>query len=107
MKHSLKFFLTETLGARSIPEFVGVGFIDGVQFGNWNNRRGEEVKGNWTKLFEDYPHQLHQYTSECSASHDYFNATVETLKQRLNQTEGMDLFHLLLLKCLLSLLVLK
>ncbi|KAL3984313.1 receptor-type tyrosine-protein phosphatase U [Sarotherodon galilaeus] len=93
VKHSLKYFLTETPGAQSIPEFVGVGFIDDIQFGGWNSRRGEEVKKDWIKFFEDYPQHLQQYSLECSASHHYFKATVETLNQRFNQTKDVHILQ--------------
>lgn len=86
---------------------MAVGFIDEVRFGDWNSRRGEEVKKDWIRFFEDDPWHRENYISECSSSHHFFKETIKTLKQRLNQTDGMDLFHLLLLKCLLSLLVLK
>lgn len=96
----MKYFFTETPGAQSIPEFVGVGFIDDVQFGSWNSRRGEDFKKDWINFFEDDPQLLQEYISECSFSHHYFKETIKTLKQHLNQTEGMDLFHLFYYYCL-------
>ncbi|XP_039462049.1 major histocompatibility complex class I-related gene protein-like [Oreochromis aureus] len=92
-KHSLKYLLTETTGAQSIPEFVGVGFIDDVQFGSWNSRRGEDIKKDWIKFFEDEPELLQEYISECSFRHHNFKETIKTLKQHLNQTEGVHVLQ--------------
>ncbi|XP_013122397.2 major histocompatibility complex class I-related gene protein [Oreochromis niloticus] len=93
-KHSLKYFFTETPGAQSIPEFVGVGFIDDVQFGSWNSRRGEDIKKDWIKFFEDEPQLLQEYISQCSTFHHYFKDTIKTLNQHLNQTEGVHILQM-------------
>uniref|UniRef100_A0A669D1X0 Major histocompatibility complex class I-related gene protein n=1 Tax=Oreochromis niloticus TaxID=8128 RepID=A0A669D1X0_ORENI len=92
-KHSLKYLLTETPGAQSIPEFVCVGFIDDVQFGSWNSRGGEKVEKDWIKFFEDEPQLRQDYISTCSTTHYYFKETIRTLKQHLNQNEGVHVLQ--------------
>lgn len=76
---------------------MGVGFIDDVQFGSWNSRRGGDFKKDWIKFFEDDPQLRQLYISQGSAFHHYFKDTIKTLKQHLNQTEGMNLFHLFII----------
>lgn len=94
VKHSLKYFSTETSGAQSIPEFVAVALLDEVQIGSCNsNRRGPDLKTEWIKkLFKDYPRRLEWYTFQCLDSHHSFKGRIDSLRQRFNQSEGMDLF---------------
>uniref|UniRef100_A0A3Q4HZ50 Major histocompatibility complex class I-related gene protein-like n=1 Tax=Neolamprologus brichardi TaxID=32507 RepID=A0A3Q4HZ50_NEOBR len=88
-KHSLKFFSTESPGAQSIPEFVVVAFVDEVQIGDCNNKRGVEVTKDWVKFFEDHPQQVEWYNSECLDTQHFFKANIDSLRQRFNQSEGV------------------
>uniref|UniRef100_A0A3Q4I132 Major histocompatibility complex class I-related gene protein-like n=1 Tax=Neolamprologus brichardi TaxID=32507 RepID=A0A3Q4I132_NEOBR len=89
VKHSLKFFSTESPGAQSIPEFVVVAFVDEVQIGDCNNKRGVEVTKDWVKFFEDHPQQVEWYNSECLDTQHFFKANIDSLRQRFNQSEGV------------------
>uniref|UniRef100_A0A3B4GHA3 Ig-like domain-containing protein n=1 Tax=Pundamilia nyererei TaxID=303518 RepID=A0A3B4GHA3_9CICH len=89
LKHSLKFFSTESPGAQSIPEFVVVAFVDEVQIGDCNNIRGVEVTKDWVKFFEDHPQQVERYNSECLGTQHFFKANIDSLRQRFNQSEGV------------------
>nr|XP_024654093.1 major histocompatibility complex class I-related gene protein-like [Maylandia zebra] len=89
VKHSLKFFSTESPGAQSIPEFVVVAFVDEVQIGDCNNIRGVEVTKDWVKFFEDHPQQVERYNSECLGTQHFFKANIDSLRQRFNQSEGV------------------
>uniref|UniRef100_A0A3B4FWE5 Ig-like domain-containing protein n=1 Tax=Pundamilia nyererei TaxID=303518 RepID=A0A3B4FWE5_9CICH len=93
VKHSLKYFFTESPGAQSIPEFVAVAIVDDVQIGDSNSVREATPKKDWIKFFEDHPQHLEWYSLQSNESHHFFKATIETLRQRLNQTEGVHILQ--------------
>uniref|UniRef100_A0A669CUJ7 Major histocompatibility complex class I-related gene protein n=1 Tax=Oreochromis niloticus TaxID=8128 RepID=A0A669CUJ7_ORENI len=93
VKHSLKYFFTESPGAQSIPEFVAVAIVDDVQIGDSNSVREATPKKDWIKFFEDHPQHLQWYSLQSHDSHHFFKATIETLRQRLNQTEGVHILQ--------------
>ncbi|XP_019206256.1 major histocompatibility complex class I-related gene protein-like isoform X2 [Oreochromis niloticus] len=93
VKHSLKYFFTETPGAQSIPEYVVVAFVDEVPIGDFNSVRGAKPKKDWIKFFEDHPQHLEWYRLKSVDRHHFLKATIETLRQRLNQTEGVHILQ--------------
>uniref|UniRef100_A0A668S6J6 Ig-like domain-containing protein n=2 Tax=Oreochromis aureus TaxID=47969 RepID=A0A668S6J6_OREAU len=93
VKHSLKYFFTESPGAQSIPEFVAVAIVDDVQIGDSNSVREATPKKDWIKFFEDHPQHLQWYSLQSHESHHFFKATIETLRQHLNQTEGVHILQ--------------
>ncbi len=90
MKHSLKYFLTATSGEVNFPEFVGAAMVDDVQVGYCDsNIKTAEPKHDWMKkLINDDPQHLEWYTMKCLGNQQVFRANIDSLKQRLNQTEG-------------------
>uniref|UniRef100_A0A3Q0T8H0 Ig-like domain-containing protein n=1 Tax=Amphilophus citrinellus TaxID=61819 RepID=A0A3Q0T8H0_AMPCI len=93
LSHSLTFFCTESPGAQGIPEFVSVGLVDEVQIVDCNNIRGLEVHKDWIKFFKDDPQHVEWYASQCLNNHHFFKANIESLRQRLNQTEGVHIMQ--------------
>ncbi|XP_030596322.1 major histocompatibility complex class I-related gene protein-like isoform X2 [Archocentrus centrarchus] len=93
VSHSLTFFCTESPGAQGIPEFVSVGLVDEVQIVDCNNIRGLEVHKDWNKFFKDDPQHVEWYASQCLNNHHFFKANIESLRQRLNQTEGVHIMQ--------------
>nr|XP_024654226.1 major histocompatibility complex class I-related gene protein [Maylandia zebra] len=93
VKHSLKYFCTESPGAQSIPEFVAVAIVDDIQIGDSNSVREATPKKDWIKFFEDHPQHLEWYNLQSNESHHFFKGTIETLRQRLNQTEGVHILQ--------------
>uniref|UniRef100_A0A3P9DD96 Major histocompatibility complex class I-related gene protein n=1 Tax=Maylandia zebra TaxID=106582 RepID=A0A3P9DD96_9CICH len=93
LKHSLKYFFTETPGAQSIPEFVAVAFVDEVQIGDSNSVREAKPKKDWIKFFEDHPQDLEWYRFQSNEIHQFLKATIETLRRRLNHTEGVHILQ--------------
>ncbi|CAI5691630.1 unnamed protein product [Oreochromis niloticus] len=91
VKHSLKYFITETPGAQSIPEFVAVAIVDDFQIGDSNSVRGAKPKKDWIKFCEDRPEHLEWHCSQSQGNHHFLKATIETLRQCLNQTEGVHI----------------
>ncbi|XP_039461639.1 BOLA class I histocompatibility antigen, alpha chain BL3-6-like isoform X2 [Oreochromis aureus] len=92
---SLKFFFTETPGAQSIPEYVAVAVVDEVPIGEFNSARGVEPKKNWIKFFKDHPEHLEWCILQSVDRHHFLKATIETLRQRLNQTEGVHILQMM------------
>ncbi|CAI5691651.1 unnamed protein product [Oreochromis niloticus] len=93
VKHSLKYFFTETPGAQSIPEYVVVAVVDEVPIGEFNSVRGVQPKKDWIQFFEDHPQHLEWYSLQSVDRHHFLKATIETLRQRLNQTEGVHILQ--------------
>uniref|UniRef100_A0A3Q2VNU3 Major histocompatibility complex class I-related gene protein-like n=1 Tax=Haplochromis burtoni TaxID=8153 RepID=A0A3Q2VNU3_HAPBU len=93
VKHSLKYFFTETPGAQSIPEYVVVAFVDEVPIGDFNSVRGADLKKDWIKFFEDHPQHLEWCILQSVDRHHFLKATIETLRQQLNQTEGVHILQ--------------
>ncbi|XP_076735014.1 major histocompatibility complex class I-related protein 1 isoform X1 [Maylandia zebra] len=95
VKHSLKYFFTETTEIQSIPEFVAVALVDEVQIGDCNSSgRGPELKAHWIKnLLKDDPQHLEWYIFQCLDNHQFFKGHIERIKRRFNQTEGVHILQ--------------
>ncbi|XP_015237961.1 PREDICTED: major histocompatibility complex class I-related gene protein-like [Cyprinodon variegatus] len=90
VKHSLRYFRTATYGVPGFPEFVAVATINEVQMGYYDsNIKTVKPKQDWMmKLFEKNPNHLKWYSQRCLQSQHVFKADMNSLKQRLNLTEG-------------------
>ncbi|XP_039463527.1 major histocompatibility complex class I-related gene protein-like isoform X2 [Oreochromis aureus] len=95
MKHSLKFFFTQTSGVQSIPEFVVVGLVDEVQGGYYESNTGRpEPKTEWMKkLMKDDPQHLEWYTTQSLDLKHLFKHYIEDLRKRFNQTRGIHILQ--------------
>lgn len=90
MKHSLKYLLTATSGIPNFPEFVGAAVVNEVQMGYCDsNTKAAEPKQEWMRrIIKDDPQHLDWYAQKCFGNQQVFRANIDSLKQRLNQTEG-------------------
>ncbi|XP_006809899.1 major histocompatibility complex class I-related gene protein-like [Neolamprologus brichardi] len=95
VKHSLKYFITASSGISDFPEFVGAALVDGVLVGYCDSSiRRAEPKLDWMKeLIKKDPQHLEWYTQKCSGNQQVFRANINSLKKRLNQTEGVHIFQ--------------
>uniref|UniRef100_A0A3P9BCP0 Major histocompatibility complex class I-related gene protein n=1 Tax=Maylandia zebra TaxID=106582 RepID=A0A3P9BCP0_9CICH len=95
MKHSLKYFITASSGISDFPEFVGAALVDGVLVGYCDSSiRRAEPKLDWMQeLIKKDPQHLEWYTQKCSGNQQVFRANINSLKKRLNQTEGVHIFQ--------------
>ncbi|XP_070702428.1 major histocompatibility complex class I-related gene protein-like [Pempheris klunzingeri] len=93
VKHSVKYFLTESSGVPDFPEFVGVVLVDEVQVGYCDsNIRRVEFKQDWVKkIVVDDAHLMEWHTQECLNSHYFFKDLTASLKQRLNKTGDISI----------------
>uniref|UniRef100_A0A3P9BF17 Major histocompatibility complex class I-related gene protein n=1 Tax=Maylandia zebra TaxID=106582 RepID=A0A3P9BF17_9CICH len=95
LKHSLKYFITASSGISDFPEFVGAALVDGVLVGYCDSSiRRAEPKLDWMQeLIKKDPQHLEWYTQKCSGNQQVFRANINSLKKRLNQTEGVHIFQ--------------
>lgn len=94
MRHSLTYLLTTSSGLQTIPEFVAIAMVDGVQLGycDSNNRTAVPIQDWIKKLAEDDPEHLKWNTQTCRFSHDGSKVFIQELQLLLNQTQGMSMF---------------
>ncbi|XP_018558611.1 major histocompatibility complex class I-related gene protein isoform X5 [Lates calcarifer] len=95
VKHSLKYFLTESSGLQTFPEFVAVSIVDGVRVGycDSNNKKAEPRQAWVRELIEDSPELMQWHIQACIDAHQDLKALREDLKLHFNQTGGVHIFQ--------------
>uniref|UniRef100_A0A669BHE2 Ig-like domain-containing protein n=2 Tax=Oreochromis TaxID=8139 RepID=A0A669BHE2_ORENI len=95
VKHSLQYFFTQTTGVQSIPEFVAVALVDGVQGGYYDSStRRAEPKTEWIKkLMKEDPQHLQWYADQSLHTNEVFKHYIWSLRQRFNQTGGVHILQ--------------
>ena len=90
MKHSVKFFLTQSSGVKNIPDFVAVTLVNEVPVGRCDSIRKIPVAtlGVAQKVLDDDPEHLQWYTEHCLLSQYTYKAQIDILTKQLNQTGG-------------------
>ncbi|XP_073318996.1 major histocompatibility complex class I-related gene protein-like [Pagrus major] len=96
VKHSLKYILTASSGLPDFPEFVAAAVVDGslVVYCD-GSKKIIEPKHDWAKkLLENDPNQLEHYKGSCfERGPIFFKATINSLKQRFNQSGGVHILQ--------------
>lgn len=85
------YFLTGSSGIANIPDFVGVGELDGIEAGYCDiNNKIIQPRQDWAKqILDDDRARLEMYTFLCFENlPDFFKEFIFTLKQQFNQTGG-------------------
>ncbi|XP_041665050.1 major histocompatibility complex class I-related gene protein-like [Cheilinus undulatus] len=95
VKHSMTYVFTASYGVQEFPEFVGVGMVDGVQFGYCNSTTDAAVPTReWIKeFFKDNPQDLEWYSAECLGHHYFFKAQIDIAMRRFNQSGGVHILQ--------------
>ncbi|XP_039976803.1 major histocompatibility complex class I-related gene protein-like [Xiphias gladius] len=96
VKHSLKYFLTASSGIPNFPDVLGAALVDDIQAGYCDtDTKIVEAKQDWMKTyFDNDPQHLDWYTGECfEILPKFFKARIQSLKQRLNQSEGVHILQ--------------
>ncbi|KAG7219344.1 hypothetical protein INR49_019104, partial [Caranx melampygus] len=95
MKHSLKFFSTVSDGVTNLPKAVLVELVNDIQTGHCDsNINRVELKQTWMKtVFDENPANLRWHTGHCFDTPNFFKASIQSLKQRFNQSGGVHIFQ--------------
>ena len=91
VKHSLKFITTASSGLPDFPEYFAAAVVDENLVGSCDGSKKKiDPKQDWVeKVLEDDPHQLEYYSARCFEEvPTSFKATINSLKQRFNQSGG-------------------
>uniref|UniRef100_A0A3Q2CCP0 Ig-like domain-containing protein n=1 Tax=Cyprinodon variegatus TaxID=28743 RepID=A0A3Q2CCP0_CYPVA len=83
-------------GISKLPEFFAYGTVNGVQFGYCDSDSNKEIKPRtpWmNRLLEDDPHHLKWLKNKCYYNWLDFKATIKTLINRFNQSEGVHIYQ--------------
>ncbi|XP_053190681.1 major histocompatibility complex class I-related gene protein-like [Scomber japonicus] len=93
--HSLKYIFTASSQVPNFPEFVDVGLLDDVPISYYDSNTERKVpKQDWMKrVTEDYPQYWESGTDVLKGFQQSFKASIETIKQRFNQTGGVHIFQ--------------
>ncbi|XP_055081078.1 major histocompatibility complex class I-related gene protein-like isoform X2 [Periophthalmus magnuspinnatus] len=93
--HSLTYFYTASRGIPSFPEFVTVGLVDEQPISYYDSTQRREVpKQEWMEQTADEEYWEKQ-TQISRATEQRFKASINTVIQRLNQTEELPTISLL------------
>ncbi|XP_038158851.1 major histocompatibility complex class I-related gene protein-like [Cyprinodon tularosa] len=93
--HSLVYILCGTSGIPKLPEFLVSGTVDGVEIAYCDsNILDLKPRTPWmNQLLEEEPHHLKWLNNKCFHNWIDFKATIATLTQRFNQSEGVQIFQ--------------
>ncbi|CAL1616438.1 unnamed protein product [Knipowitschia caucasica] len=95
MVHSLMYFHTSSTDVTNFPEFVAVGYVNGLQITHYDSNTKRVVpKQKWMeKITEDDPQYWDRNTELHLNSEMVDKVNTEIVKQRLNQTEGSHMWQ--------------
>ncbi|XP_073319283.1 major histocompatibility complex class I-related gene protein-like [Pagrus major] len=96
VRHSLKYIYTGSSGLPDFPEFVAATVVDDNLVGYCDSsKKIIEPKQDWVKkLLEDDPDHLELYKGLCfEREPTNFEATINSLKQRFNQSGGVHILQ--------------
>ncbi|XP_030267509.1 major histocompatibility complex class I-related gene protein-like, partial [Sparus aurata] len=96
VKHSLKYIFTASSGLPDFPEYAAAAVVDDNLVGYCDkNKLILNQKHDWLKkVLENYPHHLEEYKRGCfEKDPTYFKATINSLKQRFNQSGGVHILQ--------------
>ncbi|XP_072288516.1 class I histocompatibility antigen, F10 alpha chain-like [Eucyclogobius newberryi] len=90
MTHSLMYFQTSSTDVKNFPEFIEVGYVNGLEIDHYDSdTKKYEPKQKWMeKITEDDPQYWDRNTQRCLNSEQVNKVNIDTVRRRLNQTEG-------------------
>nr|XP_006013237.1 PREDICTED: class I histocompatibility antigen, F10 alpha chain-like [Latimeria chalumnae] len=89
---SHRYLETGTVGLPNRPDFMVVGYVDEVLFGDYDSWSGKVVlKQPWIEEYSqaEDPKYLERMTLVAKEHHAGFKANIQIIKQRYNQTSGV------------------
>ncbi|XP_061752434.1 class I histocompatibility antigen, F10 alpha chain-like [Nerophis ophidion] len=93
--HTLQYFYTASSQVPNFPEYVIVGYVDGVQIVHYDsNSRKAEAKQDWmNKITAENPKYWQRQTEVGVVSELRDKNSLEVLKKRFNQTGGVHILQ--------------
>ncbi|XP_061784194.1 major histocompatibility complex class I-related gene protein-like [Nerophis lumbriciformis] len=93
--HSLKYFRTASSQVPNFPEFVEVGYVDGVEISYYDsNIRKAESKQDWmNKITAEDPNYWQRQTEYYVVYEHVYKTNIEIAMKRFNQTGGVHTFQ--------------
>ncbi|XP_061753268.1 class I histocompatibility antigen, F10 alpha chain-like [Nerophis ophidion] len=93
--HTLNYFHTASSQVPNFPEFVSVGYVDGVQIVRYDsNSKKTEAKQDWmNKITAEDPKYWESETHINFGDGYVYKQDIEILKKRFNQTEGVHILQ--------------
>ncbi|XP_055017319.1 class I histocompatibility antigen, F10 alpha chain-like [Boleophthalmus pectinirostris] len=90
MTHSLMYFHTSSNDVPNFPEYISVGYVNGLQITHYDSNTKRTVpKQEWMKkITEEDPQYWDTQTQINLGGEQVIKGNTEVVKQRLNQTEG-------------------
>ncbi|XP_061520097.1 major histocompatibility complex class I-related gene protein-like isoform X2 [Phycodurus eques] len=95
--HSLIYFTVVSYQIPNFPEYLTVGYIDGVPISHYDSKsRKAKAKQDWmNKITADDPHYWEKVTQDSSDNQHSFKVNFEMDQERLNQTGGLHMFQVM------------
>ncbi|XP_061755148.1 class I histocompatibility antigen, F10 alpha chain-like [Nerophis ophidion] len=95
--HTLQFFSTASSQVPNFPEYVEVGYVDGVQIVHYDsNSRKAEAKQDWMNKITAEDPKYWQIQTEISVRNELIGKhNLEVGKKRFNQTGGVHIFQMM------------
>nr|XP_061820627.1 class I histocompatibility antigen, F10 alpha chain-like [Nerophis lumbriciformis] len=92
--HTLQYFYTASSQVPNFPEYVDVGYVDGVEISYYDsNIRKAESKQDWMNKITAEEPKYWQRETEISVGNEFTaKHNLEVLKKRFNQTGDMDIY---------------
>ncbi|XP_061877702.1 class I histocompatibility antigen, F10 alpha chain-like [Entelurus aequoreus] len=91
--HTLQYFLTASSQVPNFPEYVSVGYVDGVEISYYDsNIRKAESKQDWMNKITAEDPKYWQRQTEINVGNEFRDKhNLEVLKKRFNQTGGVHI----------------
>nr|XP_061820783.1 class I histocompatibility antigen, F10 alpha chain-like [Nerophis lumbriciformis] len=98
--HTLQYFYTASSQVPNFPEYVSVGYVDGVEISYYDsNIRKAESKQDWMNKITAEDPKYWQRVTEISVVNELIaKHNLEVRKKRFNQTGGLFMLNFLLLQ---------
>ncbi|XP_057684615.1 H-2 class I histocompatibility antigen, D-D alpha chain-like [Corythoichthys intestinalis] len=90
--HMLKYIYTASSQIPNFPEYMSVGYVDGVQITHYDSKSGKyRLKQDWmNKITAEDPHYRERQTQISIGAEQVSKVDIEIAKERFNQTGGLS-----------------
>ncbi|XP_057696073.1 class I histocompatibility antigen, F10 alpha chain-like [Corythoichthys intestinalis] len=95
VNHSLEYITTGSFGIPNFPEYLSVGYVDGVQISHYDSEsRTAKAKQEWMKIITaEEPRYWEKQTYMNTVNQDNAKDNIKILQERFNQTGGLHMIQ--------------